>query len=217
MVSYVSRYSSSLPVVLRYRDFHKETVYISQYICGEEMGRCHTLYTPCPTMATTTHRDDCIHPHYSYEQCNLSQNIRGEYPGSPTISTWDGHRGRNICGVVIDDRCLSHVEANHTFPSYHQANYQAMRGTWDYSRYNSHCKCVFIHPDIVLPLIKDTLFDPDNVTIKGATHYVQKLFHSEIGHGPRGCYYICTVVVKRAKRGHRAVTAYLVPSFFHRH
>ena len=58
---------------------------------------------------------------------------------------------------------------------------------------------VFIHRDMVLPIIRATLEKPDKIiyspVLGGYTGY-EKMFDSEIGHGVRGCHFIATMSLK---------------------
>ena len=76
---------------------------------------------------------------------------------------------------------------------------------------------VFIHRDIVVPVVNATILLPDKIvySLDQNTHYLEKLFDTEIGHGVEGCHYVSRIVtrVDPVSGTTQLVTAYTLPRF----
>ena len=70
---------------------------------------------------------------------------------------------------------------------------------------------VFIHRDIVVPVVSATILHPDKTIYDydGKTQFHEKLFDTEIGHGEEGCHHIARIVI----RNNELVTVSTLPAF----
>ena len=70
---------------------------------------------------------------------------------------------------------------------------------------------VFIHRDIVVPVVSATILNPDKsiYDYDGKTQFHDKLFDTEIGNREEGCHYMARIVI----RNNELVTAYTLRAF----
>ena len=68
----------------------------------------------------------------------------------------------------------------------------------------------------MVPVVNATILHPDKIfySLDQNTHYLEKLFHTKIGHGVEGCHCVSRIVTRvgSVSSSTKLVTAYTLPN-----
>ena len=198
------------------KDFWSTTVFISNVIGSYDYGHECQVKKVCRDDDVSV--DGYVPPNINFEiHRNHLLNIKLYNDQKTKLKHLVGDKAKSVIGgVLVTNGALSHIFSKHTFNQSSPYLFMIQRQS-PHFRIEANVS-VFIHRDVVLPVIRATLEKPDKIiynrVLGGNTRY-EKMFDSEIGHGVGGCHFIATVVIKVDTKAEKRVlvTAYTLPSF----
>lgn len=208
-----SKYGIPLaPLVANKSHIQEGWVFISNPLDGTEGGVFFLLKTICPPDFQKV--DAQIHPNILFDNCRLVKRISTFSEPKVRLSKLAAKQDY-VGSVHLTSSAWVHIFSKHTVKE--TQNFHFLQNRVNTTVRTHEKLSVFIHRDIVVPVVNATLLNPDKFFYHsdGTTQYYEKLFDTEIGHGEKGCHYIARVVTKiESSTGEtQLVTAYTLPAF----
>ena len=194
------------PLVANQSHIRAGWVSISNPVDGVETGGNFWLKTICPP--DFVREDAQIHPNILFGNCRLLQKIHPYSEPQVKIKSMAAKRD-SLNAVHFTSSAWRHIFDKHSITETNTIRSLSNRAHT--TARDQATLSVFIHKDIVVPVVNATIANPDKQFTHwdGITCFYERLFDTEIGHGAEGCHYVVKVVTKN----NVLVTAYTLPSF----